>query len=298
MIRLLLLAIFSVAFLTFLLHLGERNLGPVVITREGEQKILLLLGNPSDTPTSPGISFRWPFIQETRTFSRRWLHLNSRPHTIQTRDRERLVVDNYAIWRIVDPLLFYKSFPTGRAEAETQIDREVRAKVREVIGRQTLKEVVTDGREAIMSEITEKSAESLAGSGIEIGDVRINRTDLPAGIEGNVYARMRAERNRLARKHRAEGEEEARTLKAKADRNSRAIVAEAKRDSEIIKGEADARASSVYASAHRLAPDFFSFLRSFESYKVTLSKGATLVLPPNHPYLKHFQEGLIHEKGD
>lgn len=298
MIRLLLLALFSVVFLTTLLHLGERNLGPVVITREGEQKILLLLGNPAATPTSPGISFRWPFIQETRTFSHRWLHLNSRPHTIQTRDRERLVVDNYAIWRIVDPLLFYKSFPTGRTEAETQIDREVRAKVREVIGRQTLKEVVTDGREAIMNEITEKSAESLAGSGIEVGDVRINRTDLPAGIEGNVYARMRAERNRLARKHRAEGEEEARTLKAEADRNGRAIVAEAKRDSEIIKGRADAAASAVYASAHRLAPDFFSFLRSLESYKMTLSKGSTLVLSPNHPYLKHFQEGLLYKKSD
>lgn len=281
-----------------LMVLGERNVGPVVITREGEQKVFLLLGNPSSKPTVPGVSFRWPLIQETRTFSRRWLHLNSRPDTIQTKDRERLVVDNFAIWRIVDPLLFYKSFPTGIQEAEIQIDREVRAKVREVIGRQTLEEVVTEARRAIMAEITAKSTESLEGSGIQIGDVRINRTELPSGIEENVYARMRAERERLARKHRAEGDELARAVRAKADRDSRATVAEAKRKSDIIRGKADAEASRVYAQAHKIAPEFYSFFRSLESYKVTLSKRTTLVLPPSHPYLKHFQEGLLRSDVD
>jgi membrane protease subunit HflC len=220
--------------------------------------------------------------------------LNSRPDTIQTRDRERLVVDNFAIWRIVDPLLFYKSFPTGMREAEIQIDREVRAKVREVIGRKTLEEVVTEARTEIMAEITAKSTKSLSGSGIQIADVRINRTELPSGIEENVYARMRAERERLARKHRAEGDEQARAVRAEADRHSRATIAEAKRDSDIIKGKADAKASRVYAEAHKIAPKFYSFFRSLESYKATFSKRTTLVLPPNHPYLKHFQEGLLH----
>ncbi|NNL86139.1 MAG: protease modulator HflC [Myxococcales bacterium] len=274
-----------------LVLLGERGIGPVVVTREDEQKILLLLGQPSDQPTVPGISFRWPIVQEVRTFDRRWLHLDSAPNTVQTRDREGIVVDNYAIWRIEDPLLFYKSFPTGMSEAETQIDREVKAKVREVIGQHTLNEVVTGERVPIMREITDKTSKALAGAGIAIRDVRINRTELPTDTEKNVYARMRAERERLSRKHRAEGEEEARTIRASSDREARVTIAEAQRRAEIERGRGDAEAARIYADAYSADPEFFSFVRSLEAYRDTIGKGTTLVLPPDHPFLKFLQDG-------
>jgi membrane protease subunit HflC len=272
-----------------LVVLGERGVGPLVVTREGEQRVMLLFGDPRDEPTRPGLSWRLPFAVEVRSFEARQLHLNVEPLPIQTVDEERIVVDNYVLWRIHDPLLFLKAFPTGIGQAELQIDRVVRADVREVIGRRTLSEVVTSARGEVMQSITEQSRGELAPLGIEVTDVRINLTELPPATQQNVYARMRAERQRLARKYRAEGEEEARRIRAEADRQARVIVAEARRESEVARGEGDAEAARVYAEAHGADPEFYAFVRSLEAYRKTIGKGTTLVVPPDHEFFRLFE---------
>jgi membrane protease subunit HflC len=228
-------------------------------------------------------------VEEVRSFEARQLHLNVEPLPIQTRDEERIVVDNYVLWRIHDPLLFLKAFPTGMGQAELQIDRVVRADVREVIGRRTLSEVVTSARNEVMQSITEQSRAELAPLGIEVADVRINLTELPPATQQNVYARMRAERQRLARKYRAEGEEEARRIRAEADRQARVIVAEANRESEVARGEGDAEAARVYAGAHGADAEFYTFVRSLEAYRKTIGKGTTLVVPPDHEFFRLFE---------
>ena len=272
-----------------LVFLGERGIGPLVITREGEQRVILLFGDPREESTRPGLSWRLPFVEEVRSFEARQLHLNVEPLPIQTRDEERIVVDNYVLWRIHDPLLFLKAFPTGMGQAELQIDRVVRADVREVIGRRTLSEVVTSARGEVMQSITEQSRAELAPLGIEVTDVRINLTELPPATQQNVYARMRAERQRLARKYRAEGGEEARRIRAEADRQALVIVAEAKRESEVSRGEGDAEAARVYAEAHGTDPEFYTFVRSLEAYRKTIGKGTTLVVPPSHEFFRLFE---------
>jgi membrane protease subunit HflC len=274
-----------------LVKAGEYGIGPVVVTREDEQKLILLLRDPRDEATRPGLSFRIPFLEEVLTFDRRWLHLNSKPLIVQTIDRERIVVDNYVIWRIADPLQFYKSFPTGIERAELQIDREVGGNLREVVGERSIPQVLTEQRESIMREVTEKSAQALRPFGIEVRDVRINRTELPSGAEENVYARMRAERERLARKHRAEGEEEARTIRADADRRARVIVAEAREKAERLRGTGDAESARVYAAAYSRDPAFYEFVRSLEAYRKTLGEGTTLVLPPEHEFFRSLHTG-------
>jgi len=201
------------------------------------------------------------------------------------------MVDNYAIWRIADPLQFYKSFPTGIEKAELQIDREVGGNLREVVGRHSIPEVLTEKRDEIMALVTEKSAKALARFGIEVRDVRINRTELPAGAEENVYARMRAERDRLARKHRAEGEEQARTIRADADRRARIIVAEAREKAERLRGAGDAESARIYADAYSRDPAFYEFTRSLEAYRKALGEGTTLVLPPEHEFFHSFTKG-------
>jgi membrane protease subunit HflC len=274
-----------------LVALGRQGIGPVLVTREDQQRILLLLGNPRDEHTQPGLSLRIPVLEEVRTFDRRWLHLASEPKEIQTTDRERIVVDNYVIWRIADPLQFYKSFPTGVAEAKTQIGQQVRAKVREVIGQHTLLQVLRDERAEIMEEIGEKSGEALERFGIEINDVRINRTELPRGAEENVYARMRAERERQARKNRAEGEEQARRIRAEADREARVVVAEARGQAEIERGQGDAEAARIYAEAYSTDSEFYAFLRGLEAYRKTIGEGTTMVLPPDHEFFRLLSRG-------
>ncbi len=277
----------ALAIVALFVEAGELGFGPVVITHADEQKIILTLGSPR-TVTQPGWALRIPLVEEARTFSRRLLYLNTEPLPIQTKDEERIVVDNYVVWRIARPVDFFAAFPGGMTGAESQIDRLIRADVREVIGRHTLSEVLTERREVIMAEITDASDEELKKFGIEVADVRINRTELPATTERNVYARMETERQRLARKYRAEGEEGARRIRAVADREAKIIVATASSRAEIERGKGDAQAAGIYAGAHQRDPGFYAFVRSLAAYRKAIGKGTTVVLSPRTEFFQFF----------
>jgi len=268
------------------------GLGPVVINREGDQRIAFLLGDPVSVITEPGLAFTVPFVN-VQVFDGRWRYLSTKPRVVQTSDLEQIVVDHYAVWRIADPLQFRRTFPgpTGIQEAETQLDQQVRGQVREVIGKKRLMEVLKEERGEILAEIARQSAEAAKRFGVEIRDVRISRTELPKQTEENVFARMRAERDRLARKYRAEGEEQARTIRAEADRQAQVIVAEARRDAEMERGRGDAEAARIYAEAYSQAPEFFGFTRSLEAYRKTLGQGTTFVLPPDHEFFRLLESG-------
>jgi membrane protease subunit HflC len=267
---------------------GNLGIGPVVITREGQQKVIMLLGDVR-TVTSPGATLRVPFLETVKEYESRWLYRNTAALPIQTKDGEQLLVDNYAIWKIVDPVRYQQSFPTGRAEAEERIDRVVADDVREVIGRHTLPEVLREQRREIMAEITDNTRKSLERVGIGVAEIRINRTELPQGTEDSVYARMKTERERLAKRNRADGEERARRIRAEADRDARIIVANAKRDAEITRGEGDAEATRIYAEAYAGDADFYAFLRSLEAYRKTIGEETTLVLSPDSEFFRFLQ---------
>jgi membrane protease subunit HflC len=266
-----------------LVWLGEIGIGPVVITHEDEQKIVLFFGSPISIQTEPGLSLRPPFA-EVRVFDRRFQYLNSEPQQMQTRDAERPVIDHYVVWRIADPLRFFADFPQGMEQAEAQVDRIARSDVRDVVGRRTMQELVADARNEIMTAITDQSRARLKEFGIEVRDVRINRVELPETTEENVFARMRAERERLARKFRAEGDEEGRRIRAEAERDARITVAEARKQAEILRGEGDAEAARVYAEAHGVAPEFYGFVRRLDAYRKTIGRNTTLVLPPDNEF--------------
>ncbi len=274
-------------------QLGNYDVGPVLITREDEQKLVFVRQSPRGEATEPGMTWRTgiPLIETVKSFDRRWLFLDSDSVIIQTRERVPLQVDNYVIWRIADPRTFDRSFPGGVTPAEARIDREVNARVREILGTKTLDEVVTTERAAILEAITEQSREALAPFGIEVGDVHIVRTDLPDKTLQNVYDRMRAERERLAREFRAKGDERAREIRAEADKEARILVAKAREKAERARGEGDARAAAIYAEAYNADPEFYGFVRSLEAYRKTLGEGDTLVLPPDHEFFGTFQAG-------
>ncbi len=287
--RLLVIVLVVFAAAVGLVAAGGVGWGPVVITREDEQKIILRL-NEARRVTEPGISRRLPVIERAARYSRRWLYLNTEADTIQTRDGEQLTVDNYVIWRIVDAIEFSRSFPgaMGMLEAQKRLDRAVRDDVREVIGRHTLTEVLNEKREPVMRSITAKTSSTVAEYGIEVADVRINRTELPKQTEGSVFARMVTERERLAKKNRAEGEEKARVIRAEADREARVIVAEARRDAEIVRGHGDAEATRIYAEAYSPDPAFYAFMRRLEAYEKTIGEHTTLVLSPKSEFFRFF----------
>jgi membrane protease subunit HflC len=286
--RALLALVLLAAAFTGLVAAGNVGLGPLVITREDEQNLILFLSQARRV-TAPGPSLRWPLLETAETYDRRWLYLNTEPDTIQTRDGEQLRVDNYAMWRIADAIAFKRAFPNGMLDAAKRIDRAVRDDVREVIGRHTLAEVLNVERASIMREITGRTRNKVQEFGIDVADVRINQTELPEGTEESVYARMKTERERLGRKNRAEGEERARRVRAEADRDAGIIIANARRDAEIERGHGDAEAARIYAEAYSIAPEFYEFQRSLEAYRKTIDEHTTLVLSPDAEFFRFLE---------
>jgi membrane protease subunit HflC len=270
---------------------GRIGIGPVVITPEDRQKMILQFGQVRAV-TEPGIAFRIPLIETLEDYERRWLYLSTAPASIQTKDGEELVIDNYVVWRIGDPIKFRESFgyPNGELTAADRIDRVVRDDVREVVGRHTLVEVLSDQRVAIMTDVASKTRESVTEYGIVLADVRINRTELPRGTEQSV-------RERLAKRNRAEGDERARRIRAEAEKEAQVIVANARRDAEITRGEGDAEATRIYAEAYGSDPGFYEFTRSLEAYRKTIGSDTTLVLSPESEFFQFFERSAPDGEG-
>ncbi len=250
------------------------------------QALVIQLGEPVRTVQEPGLYFKIPLIQSVEYFDKRLLLYDAVPKELLTRDKQQLVVDNYARWRIVDPLNFYRTLRTEQA-AQSRLDDIVYSNVRENLGRQTLQEIVSDRRAGLMREITRASAQRVSDFGIEIVDVRIKRADLPEKNEQNVFRRMKAERERQAKKFRAEGDEEARKIRSLADKQSKIIMAEANKKSEILRGGGEARAVKIYSDAYERDVEFFELLRTLQAYDAAITDGTQLILSPESGFFRY-----------
>ena len=265
----------TVTIIVILILIGMK--GVLFTIDEKEQVIVLQLGKHIRTIQEPGLYFKVPLVQNVIRFEDRILEYDAAPAKIITADKKHLVVDNYARWKIIDPLKFYE---TVRNEfgAQARLDDIVFSELREELARHTLTEVISLRREEIMAKVGEQCDEKAREYGIQVMDVRIKRADLPEEVTHSVYARMRAERERIAKKYRSEGEEEAVKIRAAADRERTILLAESYRRAEILRGKGDARAIRIYARAFGRAPEFYSFLRTLEVYKKSLAEGTTIVL--------------------
>lgn len=250
------------------------------------QAIVIQLGDPVRTVQEPGLYMKIPLIQNVEYFDKRLLLYDAQPKELLTRDKQQLVVDNFARWRIVDPLNFYRSLRTEQA-AQSRLDDIIYSNVRENLGRQTLQEIVSSRRAELMREITRASDERVRDFGIEIVDVRIKRADLPEKNEQNVFRRMKAERERQAKKFRAEGEEEARKIRSEAEKRVTIILAEANKESEIIRGGGEARAVRIFADAHGRDIEFFELQRTLQAYDAAITEGTQLILSPDSDFFRY-----------
>jgi membrane protease subunit HflC len=150
--------------------------------------------------------------------------------------------------------------------------------------------VVSGERDKIMSVVSERVDQDVRRIGVSIVDVRLKRVDFVPEISADVYRRMESERKRVANELRATGQAEGEKIKADADRQRQVILADAYRDAQRAKGEGDAQASRIYAEAYQRNPEFYSFYRSMEAYKRSLSsKGDVMVLDPSSEFFKYFK---------
>ncbi len=255
------------------------------------QAVVVQLGDPVRTVREPGLYVKLPFVQEVLYFDRRILAYDAQPRELLTVDKQQLVVDNYARFRILDPLQFYRTV-RNEAGAQSRLDDILYSNVRETLGRHTLREIVSEKRAELLEQVTKRSDENARSYGIEVVDVRIKRADLPEKNEQNVFSRMRTERERLAKKFRAEGEEEARKITSEADKDVRILMAEARRQADIVRGEGDALAVKIFADAYGRDPSFYEFVRTLEAYRKTLGEGTTLILSPSSDFFRLLKEGV------
>ncbi len=253
---------------------------------EINQAIVLQFGAPVATVTTPGLHLKlpWPF-QAVTYFDKRLLDYDSSPTEILTQDKKNLLLDNYAKWRIVDPLKFFISVHDENG-AQARLDDIIYSELRVELGKHDVEEVVTTNREELMLKVTARTNEAAKAYGIEVVDVRIKRADLPPQNEKSVFERMRAERKRIANQYRSEGEEEALKIRAAADSLKVVLMAEAYRESQTVRGAAEAKAIDIYAKSFGKDPEFYDFFRSMEAYKKIIDSTTVLVLPPETEWLK------------
>ena len=255
------------------------------IVQQTQQALVIQLGHPLDKVYRPGLHIKLPFIQNVVYFDARILDYDARPAEALTSDLKSMVLDNYARWKIVDPLRFYRTMRT-EANAQARLDAVIYSQIRAHIGRHTLTEVVNDKRTAIMDSVTEKTSQQMSEFGIKIVDVRIKRTDLPAENQRAIFDRMRAERERQATQYRSEGSEASTKIRSEADKERALILAEANKKSQVLRGEGDAEAARIYADAFSKSPEFFSFQRGLEALRKSLGENTRMVLTPDSPLLQ------------
>ncbi len=256
------------------------------IVHQTQKALILQLGEPMRGIFDPGIHFKLPFVQNVIYFDARILDYEARKADTLTSDKKTIVLDNYARWRIIDPLRFYQTVRTT-AGAQSRLVDIIYSQLRAQVGRYTMTEVVTTKRSEIMKIVTESCSAQTKAYGIEVVDVRIKRTDLPPQNQQAIFGRMQTERERQAKQYRSEGQEEALKIRSMADRERTILLAEAQRKALTLQGEGDAQAVAIFAQSLSQAPEFYEFQKSLEVYKNGLQGNARLLIPLDSPLFKY-----------
>ena len=277
---------------------------------ETEQVIITQIGDPVGDPViSPGLHFKVPFIQRVNVFDNRFLEWDGNPNQVPTRDRRFILVDTYARWRITDPLLFFQRLRDERG-AQSRLDDILDGETRNAVARHNLIELVRStnrneadvqieseeeavnlealeqGREEITREILQTAAGRTADLGIELLDLRLKRINYVAEVQQDVFARMIAERQRVAEEFRSEGQGEAARIDGERERELSQIQSEAYRIAEELRGKADATATAVYAESYDRDADFYAFTKSMETYEETMDGETVFILDTDSELLR------------
>ncbi|MBN1825202.1 MAG: protease modulator HflC [Candidatus Eisenbacteria bacterium] len=249
-----------------------------------EYVVVTLFGNPVAVHTEPGLHFdlRKP-IESINRIDARLLTLDLPPTEYHTEDKINVVASGYTLWRVEDPLLYLRRVYNRRG-AETRITDILSSEIGSAVGRTPMAALVsTDSTrmrlDEVVGSILEKGGERIVRDyGIRIEDFRVKRLAFPEQNKESVFQRMRTERHRIAKRFRSEGEEQALRIRADADKQKSEILAEARRQADEIRGGGEAEATRIMAEAIRLDPDFYTFLRTLESYEKIVSDKTTLVI--------------------
>lgn len=265
----------------------------IFIVKEGEYKIVRQFGEIKRVISDPGIHIKIPFIQTVTTLPKYQMTLDVEQSEINTKDKKRMIIDNYAIWKIEDPESLIINARTMES-AEARMEEFVYSVVRSELGQLNYDEIINDensSRGSLNDRVTDQVNELLKKDqyGIVVSDVRIKRTDLPAENEQSVYTRMISERESTAQDYLSQGDAEKNKIMAETDREYQEMISKAKADAEVIRSEGEGEAAQIYNEAFSKDPEFYSLFRTLESYKKTINDQTVIILPSNSPYARLLQ---------
>lgn len=265
--------------------------------RQWDQALVLRFGkavrveNAWGSDPNAGLKFMIPLADKVVILDRRNLEIDLEPVELLASDQERLVVDAFVRYRIVDVIQFYEAVRDERG-AKFQLQSIMDSTLRDVLGRVETPEIISGRRAELMNEIQQitNTFASQKRLGIEVIDVRIVRADLPSENAERVFKRMVTQRQQEASRIRAEGEERAREIKATADKTATVTIAQAQEKAEIIRGQGDGERNATYAAAYNLDAEFFEFYRSMDAYKKGLGQKSTYIMSPDSDFLSYLDD--------
>ena len=300
--------------------------GTIFVVNETEQAVITQFGEPIGRPiTKAGLYFKIPLIQTVNYFEKRILQWNGDPNQIPTRDKRYIWVDTTARWRIADALKFMQS--VGNEEtAHARLDDIVDSATRDAVSSQVLIEAVRNsnrlleiasdqetkdqsefesvemealervglGREGITREILHRASELMPSYGIELVDMRIKRISYVQEVRKKVFERMVSERKRAAEQFRSEGQGKKAEIEGQMAKELKQIQSDAYKKAQELKGQADAKAIKIYADVYSKDPDFYSFIKTLDTYKETIDSDTTLILTTDSDFYGYFKS--IHSK--
>ncbi|MCM3588621.1 protease modulator HflC [Mesobacillus maritimus] len=280
------IGLFFVILLALLLFIFTN----LFVVKEGEYKVIRQFGEVVRIESEPGLSYKIPFIQSVSTLPKYQMKYDVSQAEINTRDKKRILIDNYAIWKIDDPKKMISNARTVEA-AESRMEEFVYSVTRTLLGQLNYDEIINDeksSRGSLNDQITEQVNELLANDqyGISVTDVRMKRTDLPEENEQSVFTRMISERHSTAQEYLSRGDADKNRIEAKTDKEVNEILAKAKADAEEIRSQGEAEAAKVYNQAFSKDPEFYSLYRTLESYKQTIGDDTVIILPSDSPYAR------------
>lgn len=276
----------------------------VVVTQFGK-----LVGNPI---AEAGLHLKMPFVQTANYFDKRILEWDGDANQIPTREKRFIMVDTTARWKIVDALKFMQSVRTEES-AQTRLDDIIDASARDIISSHVLVEVIRNsnrlieetvpndmeqsmisrktelepinfGREVLSKKILERAADAVKDYGIELVDVKIKRINYVEEVRLKVYERMISERKRAAEQFRSEGQGKKAEIEGQMIKELEEIQSNAYKKAQEVKGVADAKAIKIYADAYNKDPEFYSFVKTLETYKKTINGDTTLMLTTDNEF--------------
>jgi len=260
------------------------------IVKEDEYACIKRFGKVVDIKDSAGLYFKVPFLDSKFEFPKKKILYDLQASNVLTEDKKAMVVDNYVVWEISDPLEFYKSVGLI-SEAEKRIDAAVYNAVKNTMGTLKQTNIINEKlsqRGELNEAVTEEVANQIKHYGINIIDVKIKKLDLPVENEESVYKRMVSEREKIAEQYIAEGEYEAQKIKNDVDKEVAILISQAKAKEQELLGEGEAEYMKIIADAYSGDKmEFYEFIRSLEAMKTSLKGEKTLVLPIDSPITKY-----------